>query len=78
MPTMTLTVDLPAEEAEFLKMYALQHGLTVAELVGRYVQRLKSSPQPVIHPEVAAITGLVPPTLEAEDEYHQNLLNKHR
>jgi antitoxin (DNA-binding transcriptional repressor) of toxin-antitoxin stability system len=31
-----------------------------------------------IHPEVEAITGLVPPDADAEDEYRRHLLDKHR
>ena len=61
MPTATLTVNLPSEEIEFLQKYAQQHGLTAAEVVARYLHRLKSGAQPAIHPEVAALTGLVPP-----------------
>ncbi|MGO9200057.1 MAG: DUF6364 family protein [Limisphaerales bacterium] len=78
MPNGTLTVNLPAEEIEFLKAYARQHGMTAAEVVGRYVQRLKSATQPPIHPEVAAISGLVPPGSDARTEYRQRLLEKHR
>jgi hypothetical protein len=31
-----------------------------------------------VHPEVAALTGLVPPDTDAEAEYHRHLLDKHR
>lgn len=78
MPTTTLTVNLPTEEIEFLEKYAQKHGLTAAEVVGRYLQRLKSGTQPAIHPEVAALTGLVPPDADADTEYHRHLLDKHR
>jgi Family of unknown function (DUF6364) len=78
MPTATLTVNLPSEEIEFLQNYAQQHGLTAAEVVARYLHRLKSGAQPAIHPEVAALTGLVPPDTDAEGGYHRHLLDKHR
>jgi hypothetical protein len=78
MPTTTLTVNLPSEEIEFLQRYAQQHGLTAAEVVAQYLQRLKSGAQPVIHPEVAALSGLVPTDIDAEAEYHRHLLEKHR
>ena len=78
MPTATLTVNLPSEEIEFLQRYAQQDGLTAAEVVARYLQRLKSGAQPVIHPEVAALSGLVPADIDAEAEYHRHLLEKHR
>ena len=77
MPTATLTVNLPAEEVEFLKTYARQRGLTAAEVVARYVQRLKTAAAPAIHPEVEAITGLIPLETDAEAEYRQHLLDKH-
>lgn len=78
MPTATLTVSLPAEEIAFLEKYANEHGLTTAEVVGRYLQRLRTGAQPAIHPEVAALSGLVPPEADAEIEYHRHLLDKHR
>ena len=34
--------------------------------------------RPSIHPEVGAITGLVPPDGDPEIEYRQHLLDKHR
>jgi hypothetical protein len=78
MPTATLTVNLPSEEIEFLEAYARDHGLTATEVVARYLQRLKSGAQSAIHPEVAALTGLVPKDVDAVAEYHQHLLNKQR
>ena len=78
MPTATLTVNLPAEEMEFLAGYARQHGLTADEVVTGYVRRLRSAAPSAIHPEVAAITGLVPPGSDAVEEYRQHLLGKHR
>jgi hypothetical protein len=78
MPIATLTVSLPSEEIEFLQRYAQQHGLTVAEVVAGYLQRLKSGTQPAIHPEVAALAGVVPPEVDAEAEYDRHLVDKHR
>lgn len=79
MPTATLTVNLAVEELEFLQQYARQHGLTAAEVVGRYVQRLKSrAREEAIHPEVSAITGLVPADSDVGDDYHCRQLKKHQ
>jgi hypothetical protein len=78
MPTATLTVNLPVEQIEFLKAYARKHGLSVAEVMGRYLERLETGTQPAIHPEVAAITGLVPSDANAQDDYRRHLRNKHR
>ena len=78
MPTATLTVNLPSEEIEFLERYAREHDLTAADVIARYLQRLKSGAQSAIHPEVAALTGLVPPDVGDVAEYHRHLLEKHR
>ena len=66
------------KEVEFLKNYAQEHGTTVAEIFARYVKRLKSSEKKPIHPDIVKITGLVPRNLDAQSEYRQHLLDKHR
>jgi tryptophan synthase alpha subunit len=33
-----LTIELPAEEADFLRAYAREHGITVSILMARYAQ----------------------------------------
>ena len=78
MPSAELTVQLPAEEIEFLNSYAREHGITVAEIVTRYVKRLKSSESQPLHPDIVNITGLVPPQIDAETEHRRHLLDKHR
>ncbi|MBM3891191.1 MAG: hypothetical protein FJ388_18930 [Verrucomicrobia bacterium] len=78
MATTELTVKLPAEEIEFLRAYAKQHGLSVSDLMERYVQKLRSSTRGSIHPEVEQITGLVPDEIDAEGAYRQHVLGKHR
>lgn len=78
MPAAELTVPLPPEEIEFLQKYAREHGTTAAEIVARYVHRLKTAASRPLHPEVAQITGLIPETTDASAEYRQRLLDKHR
>ena len=78
MPSAELTVQLPAEEVEFLKSYAREHGTTVAEIVARYVQRLKRAEKKPLHPDIVNITGLVPQNLDAEAEHRRHLLDKHQ
>jgi hypothetical protein len=73
-----LTIELPAEEVEFLKSYAQAHGTTVAQIVEQYVQRLKSPARQPLHSDIVSLTGLVPEHLDAESEHRQHLLNKHR
>jgi hypothetical protein len=77
MPTAELTLKLPAEEVEFLKAYAQEHGTTAAELLATYVKRLKATGHQPLHPDVVSITGLVPAEIDAKAEYRQHLLDKH-
>lgn len=74
-----LTVRLPEENVEFVKQYAVDHGLTVTDLLDRYLTRLRQSraPRP-IHPAVERISGIVPADVDAEALYHQHLIEKHR
>ena len=78
MPSAELTLQLPAEEIEFLNSYAQEHGTTVAEIVARYVKRLKSAERKPLHQDIVNITGLVPRQVDAETEHRQHLLDKHR
>lgn len=50
MPTAELTIELPVEEVDFLKLYAKEHGTTVAALLKRYAQALRNAPRRLPHP----------------------------
>ena len=78
MPSAELTLQLPAEELKFLQTYADEHGTTVAEIVTRYVQRLKLSESQSLHPDIVNLTGLVPADINAKAQHHQHLLDKHQ
>ncbi len=74
-----LTVRLPDESLDFIKRYASQHGLTVTEILSRYLIRLRESTQGGdVHPKIARISGLVPTQADAEALYHEHLVEKHR
>jgi hypothetical protein len=74
-----LTVRLPDESLEFLKRYAAAHGLTVTEVLSRYIERLQESmDRDGIHPRVDRVSGIVPPEADAEALYHEHALAKHR
>lgn len=74
-----LTVRLPREDLEFVKRYAKEQGLTVTEILKRYLTRLREGVESrEIHPEVEKISGLVPPEVDAGALYHEHLLGKHR
>lgn len=78
METAKLTVRLPKEDIEFAKRYARDHRLTLTELIDRHFRQLRSQSDVDIHPEVQKISGLVPPHVDAEAEYHAHLMKKHR
>lgn len=78
METAKLTVRLPKEDIEFAKRYARDHRLTVTELIDRHFRQLRFQTAGEIHPEVERISGLVPPHVDAEAEYHTHLMKKHR
>ncbi len=78
METAKLTVRLPKADIEFAKRYARAHRITLTELIDRHFRRLRSREESEIHPEVEKISGLVPAEVDAEAEYHEHLLDKHR
>ena len=78
MPTTELTLQLPAEEVEFLKTYAQEHGTTAAELLATYVKRLRTNGHKPLHPDIVSITGLIPMGIDVRAEYRQQLLDKHK
>lgn len=78
METAKLTVRLPKRDIEFAKRYAQAHRLSLTELIDRHFRRLRDIAEDEIHPEVERISGLVPPDVDAEAEYHEHLLTKHR
>lgn len=74
-----LTVRLPDENLDYLKRYAAEHGLTVTEVLDRFLTRLREgAEQRRVHPEVEKISGLVPDDVDARALYHEHLLDKHR
>ena len=77
MKTTALTVQLPEDDAQFLEAYAKEHAVSVAELFARYARRLQNAPR-APHPKNLKFTGTVPPDVDAREEHHQHLQDKHR
>jgi len=75
MKTTELTVQLPEAEIQFLKSYAQEHSLSVAELLARFARRLQSRPP---HPANLKFTGAVPAGVDAREEYRRHLEKKHQ
>ncbi len=76
--TTKITIRLPSEDVEFAKAYAKANGLTMTEVIDRYLRRLRALEQHSPSAELEAITGLLPPDLDAEQAYRQHLIDKHR
>ena len=55
-----LTIRLSRRDVEFAKRYAKAHGLSVTEVIDRYLRRLRTLERYKPSPELEAITGLVP------------------
>lgn len=75
--TVKLTIRLPRQDVEFAKAYAAAHGLTVTEVIDRYLRRMRALEQRSPAPELEAITGLVPHDIDAEAEYRRHVQDKH-
>lgn len=74
--TSKLTVRLPTRSLETAKRYAKEHGLTVTEVIDRYLRALREvGTEP--GEEVRSITGLIPADLDAAAEYRRFLSQKH-
>ncbi len=77
METTKLTIRLPRKDVEFAKGYAKTHGITVTEVIDHLLRRLQAVQRTGLHPEVEAISGLVPSDVNARSEYHEHLLRRH-
>jgi hypothetical protein len=75
--TVKLTVRLPREDAAYAKAYARAHGMTVTEVIDRYLRRMRAADERSPSPELEAITGLVPENVDAEAEYRRHIWEKH-
>lgn len=75
--TTKLTIRLPRRNVEFAKSYAKAHGMTVTEVIDRYLRRMRALEEQSPSPELDFITGLVPPEVDAEKEHRRHLRNKH-
>lgn len=77
METVELTVHLLKENLEFAEQYAREHQMTVAELIDRSIQGLRAGMDGPVHPEIEAISGVVPSEIDAEALHREHLLHKH-
>ena len=74
METGELKINISKQNLEFAERYAREHQITVAELIDRYLQRLQATTQIPIHPDVQAMTGLIPAEVDVEALLHERVL----
>ena len=72
-----LTIRLPSQNVEYVKAYAKAHGMTVTEVIDRFLRRMRALDEQAPSAELDAITGLIPADVDAEKEYRRHLLEKH-
>ncbi len=75
--TVKLTIRLPQRDVRFVKDYARAHGLTVTEVIDRYLRRMRELENYSPSPALDEITGLVPSDIDVEDEHRRHQLVKH-
>lgn len=76
--TTKITIRLPRQDVEFAKAYARAHGISMTEVIDRHLRQLRALERHTPSAELDAITGLLPPDLDAEAAYHEHLIEKHR
>ncbi|SFC95733.1 hypothetical protein SAMN05660831_00232 [Thiohalospira halophila DSM 15071] len=75
--TTRITIRLPRQDVEFAKAYAKAHGLSMTEVIARHLRQLRSLERHSPSAELEAITGLLPPELDAEQANRDHLVEKH-
>jgi hypothetical protein len=78
MATRKLTIRLPEEDIEFAKNYATKHGITMTELIDRYLKQLRRRPEGDIHPDILRFSGIIPEEIDARKGYHEAMEDKHQ
>ncbi len=76
--TTKLTIRLPVQHVLFAKRYAREHGISVTEVIDRYLRRLRELENHPPSPALEAISGILPPDIDAEKEFREHQLEKHR
>jgi hypothetical protein len=77
MHTAKMTIRLSDSDLAFAKRYAREQGLSLTELILRYIGRLSHLAEGDTPVEVRAVAGIVPPHVEAVREQREHTLGKH-
>jgi len=74
--TTRLTIRVPIQEARFAKQFGKDHGITVSEIIQRYLHQMRELQQYGPSASLAAIIGLVPADVDAEKEAMEHRIKK--
>lgn len=66
--TTKLTIRLPRRQVEFAKRFARNNGITVTEVISRYLHRLQAESLEDLHPDVQWLAGLIPEDAIPDDK----------
>lgn len=77
MKTAKMTIRLPGSELAFAKHYAKEQGMTLTDLVLRYLGRLPREAVNGIPDEVRRVAGIVPAEVDAKAEHREHALRRH-
>ena len=69
--TSKLTIRLPVEEVDFVKRYAKANGLSVTEVIDRYLRRMRLLDSEASPAALDEITGLIPADMNADAEMRE-------
>lgn len=69
--TSKLTIRLPVEDVNFVKRYAKANGLSVTELIDRYLGRMRLLDSEASPTALDEITGLLPADMDGEAEIRE-------
>ncbi len=75
--TAKLTIRLPRDRIEFAKRYAKRHGVTVTEVISRYIAALQDESDGELSPETLCMVGVLAPDLDLDSVRHDHLKKKH-
>ena len=76
--TTKLTIRLPVQDVLFAKRYAREHGISVTEVIDRYLRQLRELENYSPSPALEAFSGILPPDIDAEREFREHQMQKHR
>jgi len=75
--TSKLTIRLPVEDIVLVKRYAKANGLSVTEVIDRYLRRMRLLDSEAPPAALDEITGLLPPDIDVSTEIDERRLSKH-